>query len=128
MQLFFDKSFEMGEHNGLNFIPGKVVSLKKLSKKKEIKVPQISWNKIKFLKESEETIVQKDLFDKSFYFIHSYIAQLDDQKNLLGYSNYYDLSVPAIIHSENILGCQFHPEKSGKNGLKLLKNILENLK
>ena len=80
MQLFLTKSFEMGEHNGLDFIPGKVISLKKLSKKKEIKVPQISWNKIKFLKESEGGIVQKDLFDKSFYFIHSYIAQLDDQK------------------------------------------------
>ncbi len=128
MQLFLTKSFEMGEHNGLDFIPGKVISLKKLSKKKEIKVPQISWNKIKFLKESEVAIVQKDLYDKSFYFIHSYMAQLDDKKNLLGYSNYYDLSIPAIIHSENILGCQFHPEKSGKNGLKLLKNILKNLK
>jgi glutamine amidotransferase len=128
MQLFLTKSFEMGEHNGLDFIPGKVISLKKLSKKKEIKVPQISWNKIKFLKESEGAIVQKDLFDKSFYFIHSYMAQLDDKKNLLGYSNYYDLSIPAIIHSENILGCQFHPEKSGKNGLKLLKIILKNLK
>ena len=116
MQLFLTKSFEMGEHNGLDFIAGKVISLKKLSKK-EIKVPQISWNKIKFLKEREGGIVQKDLFDKSFYFIHSYIAQLDDQKNLLGYSNYYDLSVPAIIHSENILGCQFHPEKVAKMDL-----------
>ena len=56
------------------------------------------------------------------------MAQLDNQKNLLGYCNYYDLSIPAIIRSENILGCQFHPEKSGKNGLILLKNVLENLK
>lgn len=128
MQLLLTKSFEMGEHKGLNFIPGKVTFLKKLSKKKEIKVPQINWNKIKFLNENKSTILLKNLNDKNFYFIHSYMAQLDNKKNLLGYCNYFDLSIPAIIHSENILGCQFHPEKSGKNGLILLKNVLENLK
>mgnify|MGYP001226605647 FL=1 len=128
MQLFLTKSFEMGEHDGLDFISGEVISLKKLSKNKEIKVPQINWNKIKFVKESKTINIQKNLLNKSFYFIHSYMAKLTDQKNLLGYCNYYDLSIPAVIQSENILGCQFHPEKSGKNGLTIFKNILSELK
>jgi len=128
MQLFLTKSFEMGEHDGLDFISGEVISLNKLSKNKEIKVPQINWNKIKFVKESKTINIQKNLLNKSFYFIHSYMAKLTDQKNLLGYCNYYDLSIPAVIQSENILGCQFHPEKSGKNGLTIFKNILSELK
>jgi len=128
MQLFLTKSFEMGEHDGLDFISGEVISLNKLSKNKEIKVPQINWNKIKFAKESKTINIQKNLLNKSFYFIHSYMAKLTDQKNLLGYCNYYDLSIPAVIQSENILGCQFHPEKSGKNGLTIFKNILIELK
>jgi len=128
MQLFLTKSFEMGEHDGLDFISGEVISLNKLSKNKEIKVPQINWNKIKFVKESKTINIQKSLLNKSFYFIHSYMAKLTDQKNLLGYCNYYDLSIPAVIQSENILGCQFHPEKSGKNGLTIFKNILSELK
>ena len=128
MQLFLTKSFEMGEHDGLDFISGEVISLNKLSKNKEIKVPQINWNKIKFVKESKTINIQKNLLNKSFYFIHSYMAKLTDQKNLLGYCNYYDLSIPAVMQSENILGCQFHPEKSGKNGLTIFKNILSELK
>ena len=128
MQLFLTKSFEMGEHDGLDFISGEVISLSKLSNNKEIKVPQINWNKIKFVKESKTINIQKNLLNKSFYFIHSYMAKLTDQKNLLGYCNYYDLSIPAVIQSENILGCQFHPEKSGKNGLTIFKNILSELK
>ena len=58
MQLFLTKSFEMGEHDGLDFISGEVISLNKLSKNKEIKVPQINWNKIKFAKESKTINIQ----------------------------------------------------------------------
>tara|TARA_B100000674_G_C37853206_1_gene921016 strand:- start:600 stop:1235 length:636 start_codon:yes stop_codon:yes gene_type:complete len=127
MQLFFSKSYEMGEHNGLNFIPGEVVSIKKFSKINDIKIPQINWNKIKITDNYEKKIISEELNGKSFYFIHSYMAKIKNQKNLISFCSYYDLIVPAIVKSENVLGCQFHPEKSGKNGLKLLKNILNNL-
>ena len=126
MQLFFSNSKEMGDHEGLNFISGEVVAMKSLSKMKDIKSPQINWNELKVHKDLGK-IINKELNNRSFYFVHSYMANLKDNKNLIAYCNYYDLRVPAIVQSDNIFGCQFHPEKSGKNGLKLLENILKNL-
>lgn len=126
MQLFFSKSKEMGDHEGLNFIKGEVVAMTSLSKMKDIKSPQINWNELKVHKDLEQ-IINSELNNRSFYFVHSYMANLKDNKNLIAYCDYYDLRVPAIVQSDNVFGCQFHPEKSGKNGLKLLKNILENL-
>lgn len=126
MQLFFSNSKEMGDHEGLNFISGEVVAMKSLSKMKDIKSPQINWNELKVHKDLGK-IIDKELNNRSFYFVHSYMANLKDDKNLIAYCNYYDLSVPAIVQSDNVFGCQFHPEKSGKNGLKLLENILKNL-
>ncbi len=126
MQLFFSNSKEMGDHEGLNFISGEVVAMKSLSKMKDIKSPQINWNELKVHKDLGK-IINKELNNRSFYFVHSYMANLKDNKNLIAFCNYYDLSVPAIVQSDNVFGCQFHPEKSGKNGLKLLENILKNL-
>ncbi len=125
MQLLLSKSFEMGEHDGLNLISGKVISIKKLSKFSNIKVPHIKWNKIKLLNENDEKIFPNELIDKNYYFIHSYMAKLKDETNLITYCKYRDLNIPAIIKLNNIIGCQFHPEKSGKNGLKLLNTIIE---
>ena len=126
MQLFFSNSKEMGDHEGLNFISGEVVAMKSLSKMKDIKSPQINWNELKVQNDLGK-IIDKELNNRSFYFVHSYMANLKDDKNLIAYCNYYDLRVPAIVQSDNVFGCQFHPEKSGKNGLKLLENILKNL-
>ncbi len=126
MQLFFSKSKEMGNHEGLNFISGEVVAMTSLSKIGDIKSPQINWNELKVHNDLGQ-IINSELNNRSFYFVHSYMANLKDDKNLIAYCNYYDLRVPAIVQSDNIFGCQFHPEKSGKNGLKLLENILKNL-
>lgn len=126
MQLFFSKSKEMGNHEGLNFISGEVVAMTSLSKIGDIKSPQINWNELKVHNDLGQ-IINSELNNRSFYFVHSYMANLKDEKNLIAYCNYYDLRVPAIVQSDNIFGCQFHPEKSGKNGLKLLENILKNL-
>ena len=81
------------------------------------------WDK-RIFKDFDNT---KEFNNRSFYFVHSYMANLKDSNNLIAYCDYYDLRVPAIVQSDNVFGCQFHPEKSGKNGLKLLKNILKNL-
>ena len=125
MQVFLTKSYEMGEHNGLNFIDGEVVELKKKSKLSKLKVPHISWNEI-FINSNAQNknILNKAIFNKNYYFIHSYLAVTKDEKNTIAHSNYYDVKVPAILNYKNIFGCQFHPEKSGKNGLEFLKNII----
>jgi len=124
MQLFFSKSYEMGVEKGLDYIPGEVVSIKNTSKIKDIKSPNINWNKLEICRDTNK-IIPEDLINKSFYFIHSYMVNVEDNKNLIGYYLYYDLKIPAVVKLENIIGLQFHPEKSGKNGLKLLKNIFE---
>ena len=126
MQLFFSKSKEMGDHEGLNFISGDIVAMTSLSKIGDIKSPQINWNELKVHNDFGQ-IINGELNNRSFYFVHSYMANLKDDKNLIAYCNYYDLRVPAIVQSDNVFGCQFHPEKSGKNGLRLLENILKNL-
>ena len=62
---------------------------------------------------------------RSFYFVHSYMAYPKNKFDLVAYCRYYNISVPAIVKSDNVIGFQFHPEKSGKNGLEILKNTIE---
>jgi len=124
MQIFLTKSYEMGEHEGLNFIDGKVISLKKFTKKKMIKSPHTSWNELYFNKKVKFELLDSNLLKKDFYFVHSYLAITKEKKNTYAFSKYYDVQIPAIIGKNNIIGCQFHPEKSGINGLNFLKNTL----
>ena len=125
MQIFLTKSYEMGEHKGLNFIEGEVKKINHDNKIKNLKVPHISWNEI-FLNENAQEIkkLNKNILNKSYYFVHSYLAITKKKNDTLAYCQYFDIKIPAIINYENILGCQFHPEKSGKNGLQFLKNII----
>ncbi len=128
MQILFTKSFEMGEHNGLNLIDGTVEKINKTSNNKGIKVPHISWNEIFFEKNTKfETKLNDELNGRSFYFVHSYMAIPKKKDNLVAKCKYFDVEVPAIVQREKIVGFQFHPEKSGKNGLKLLKQTIKNL-
>ncbi len=124
MQIFLTKSYEMGEHEGLNFIDGKVISLKKFTKKKMIKSPHTSWNELYFNKKVKFELLDSNLLKKDFYFVHSYLAITKEKKNTYAFSKYHDVQIPAIIGKNNIIGCQFHPEKSGINGLNFLKNTL----
>ena len=62
--------------------------------------------------------------NKDYYFVHSYLAITSKPQNTFAYCKYFDVKVPAILTQENIIGCQFHPEKSGKTGLVFLKNAL----
>lgn len=125
MQLLLTKSFEMGEHNGLNLIKGIV---KKLEPKKEIvKIPHINWSKIKLNDNLLDEINLKEFNDRYFYFVHSFISITEQKNNTISFCKYYDLEIPAIIKKNNILGCQFHPEKSGKNGLNFLSKIITDL-
>ena len=113
MQYLFEKSYENGEWNGLGFFKG---NIKKLSAEK---LPQIGWNKLNIVK---KTRLLKDVRSDSYvYYINSYAA---DTKYAIA-SSFYGNEFAAVIASGNVFATQFHPEKSGKVGLKILKNFVE---
>lgn len=115
MQLLFDESDEGKRTEGLRILPGKI-------KKFEIdlKVPQIGWNSLKIDGECE---VLKDTSEDSYvYFVHSHYVELENN-NLLNAHCEYEVNVPAIVSRDNVIGIQFHPEKSGDVGLKMLGNF-----
>jgi glutamine amidotransferase len=116
MQLLFTKSYEGGEYPGLDLIRGEVVRLPD-----SVKVPQMGWNAIRSTKDS---LILKDVIDgEFFYFVHSYYCRAE--KDVVVAYTEYGVEVPAIVESGNVLGTQFHPEKSGRAGLTILKNFLE---
>ena len=125
MQILFSKGFEMGSHSGLNFIEGKVDKITKEQNNKKIKIPHINWSNLFFVNENSKFNFNKNFSGRSFYFVHSYMAFLKNENDLVAYCKYYDIKVPAIVKSDNVIGFQFHPEKSGKNGLEILKNTIE---
>lgn len=122
LQLLLSSSSEFGFTEGLNLIPGKVNKLKfkDADKFKSFRVPFIGWNKINIVKESS---IYSGLRNESFYyFVHSFSADLDDDRHLSSFSIYGDSKVTSSIEIDNIFATQFHPEKSGQEGLKIYKN------
>lgn len=118
MQLLFEKSYEFGCHDGLGLIPGNIVSFEGRIAS-SLKIPEIGWNELKLNKES----VLYDGFSggEYVYFVHSYFADCDS-KYVSAFSE-YDIEFPASVEYGNVFGCQFHPEKSGRTGLKILENF-----
>ena len=91
-----------------------------LSKLGDIKSPQINWNELK-VQNDLGRIINRELNNRSFYFVHSYMANLKDNNNLIAYCNYYDLRVPAIVQSDNVLAVNFTLKKAEKMVLNYLK-------
>ncbi|URZ01426.1 imidazole glycerol phosphate synthase subunit HisH [Clostridium felsineum] len=117
MQLLFEESEEVTKTKGLGLIKGRIIKIKT-----EFKIPQIGWNSINIPKECE---LLKGVLEKSYvYFVHSYCAALENKDNLNAYCD-YGAKIPAVVSSKNVFGIQFHPEKSGEIGLKMLKNFWE---
>lgn len=120
MQLLFDNSLEYGNHKGLGLIPGSVVPLKERIPE-ELKVPHIGWNKL-ILKEGESLF--KYLTGNSFaYYVHSYYA--DTAEKYITAQSEYGILVTGAVRKANVFGTQFHPEKSGSDGLQMLKAFCE---
>ncbi|ADG41175.1 amidotransferase [Leuconostoc kimchii IMSNU 11154] len=111
MQLLFDSSTEFGETSGLGLIPGEVVTL---PQKQGFKVPQMGWNQNNVAIENSLTQGIKDEFT---YFVHSYYVKTDAK--YIAASVDYGVQVPSIVIKDNIIGAQFHPEKSGEVGLRV---------
>ena len=125
MQLLLDKSFEFGETIGLGLIGGEVSKIPEIGMNGEThKVPHIGWNELLLTDDNLHWL--KPLNTKgAVYFVHSYMANLKNNENLICYANYDGLSIPAVIEKDNIIGCQFHPEKSGTIGLNILKEFIK---
>lgn len=128
-QLLLTKSEEFGDTYGLNLIPGIVKKIlnTRAAEKNSIKIPHIGWSEIykSYKLEAKSKKLLKDISEKNFfYFIHSYIFLVKNNLHLLCYTRYENIKIPAIIGFKNVFGCQFHPEKSGKIGIKLIENFI----
>ena len=123
MQLLVTNSEEFGENNGLNLIKGEVKKLKSTNKKK-YKIPHVGWNSIIFKENAYSNNLLKNVRNLSnFYFTHSFAVKTTLEENTLAETIYSDNSFSSIILKENILGVQFHPEKSGIAGEKMIRNF-----
>ncbi len=116
MQMLFEYSYEYGKHKGLGILKGNIIKFDE----KIDKVPQIGWNEIKVLKENK---LLDGVDGKYVYFVHSY--HVDSSDCSIAETTYADVTYPSAIHYKNIYATQFHPEKSGEVGLKILKNFGE---
>lgn len=116
MQLIFEKGYEFGEYDGLSLIKGDVRKMEA----PELIIPHMGWNKLEKLNDCRLMDGIKD--DEYVYFVHSYKAHCED-KDISAYCEYGG-RVPALVHDGKfVYGAQFHPEKSGETGLKILKNF-----
>lgn len=116
MQLFFTESEEDGIHRGLNLLKGRVIKLPS-----SVKIPQMGWNSIEIKKESPflEGVNTGDYF----YFVHSFYAL--PREDVTVATTFYGIEFPAIVQKGHLFATQFHPEKSGKAGLKILENFVK---
>lgn len=124
MQMLFEKSSEFGETMGLGFIEGNV---EKFTLQKGIKIPHIAWTAISSNKINswENTILNNIDINSDMYHVHSYYAKPKDTENILSFSMYNEFKYCSTVQKGSIFGCQYHPEKSGEEGLKIIKNFID---
>lgn len=120
MQMLFEESFEYGQHRGLGLLRGRIVPIKG-AVPESYKIPHIGWNALHFQRES-------DLFryineNDCVYFVHSFYA--DDCSDSVIATAEYGKELTAAVQKDNVMGCQFHPEKSGRVGLNILRAFCE---
>ena len=122
MQLLFDRGFEYGEHPGLGLVPGQVVDLHDDLEDKSLKVPHMGWNSLQIVKDDPLFKYFQD--GEYVYYVHSFYAK-DCAASTLGTSRYGNVAVTGVVRNGNVWGTQFHPEKSGDAGLRLLRAFAE---
>jgi len=121
MQLLFEKGFEYGEHEGLGLIKGEVRPIAEVIPE-GLKIPHIGWNALHFT--GEKSPIFRYLDEGDFvYFVHSFYGKNDDGSVIA--TAEYGTHLTAAVGRGNVFGCQFHPEKSGNVGLKILKAFCE---
>ena len=116
MQLLFDKGYEFGEHDGLGLLRGSVVPMQG-SIPPELKIPQMGWNAL--IQKHRHPLLDEVQEGDCVYFVHSFYAA--DCNDSLVATTEYGRELTAVVAKDNVMGCQFHPEKSGNVGLKILR-------
>ncbi|PCJ99074.1 MAG: imidazole glycerol phosphate synthase subunit HisH [Zetaproteobacteria bacterium] len=127
MQLMAARGMEHGVTAGLDWIEGDVIPIK--PNDKSLKIPHMGWNELHYLSANDQQdnrhfVLRNTDSSENFYFVHSFMFQCIYNHNCLAMTEYGGL-IPAIIGRDNMIGMQFHPEKSHKAGLKLLSNFLD---
>ena len=128
MQLLMSESEEFGLHKGLDLIKGRVISLKSVNEINEegYKVPHIDWSElVQDNKRGDNTILSKIPNKAEVYFVHSFHVVPENKAYILAKTVYGKQDICGVIKKDNIMGCQFHPEMSGKVGLQIYKNFCE---
>ena len=125
MQLMLTESVEFGQHKGLNLIPGKTKKFESKSIDGEyFAVPQIQWNQLKKSNNVDKNDFFNFLNDGDYmYFVHSYYCVTKLKSTIVTTTNYAGEEYPSIIQYKNCIGIQFHPEKSGLNGINIYKKL-----
>lgn len=126
-QLMMSESFELGHFQGLNFIPGKVVKFAGLEK--VFKIPHMGWNKIYSPTTTtwQNTILNNLPKNSWMYFVHSYLLEPENPENILALTEYGGKTFCSAVKKDNAIGLQFHPEKSGELGLKIIENFIKQI-
>lgn len=121
LQLLFTESTEGGLYSGLDVLKGRVVHLPE-----GLKVPHMGWNTVRII-DATNPLVEGLSREEYVYFVHSYYAETNDKRSVVALTE-YGVDFPSIVAKKDVFATQFHPEKSGKAGLKILKNFLNNVR
>lgn len=125
MQMMLEESGEFGVSQGLGIIPGKVVRIEDTTEAGEFqKVPHVGWNELRYTRTTEDTILKGVPEGERMYFVHSYTARPKEESYRLADTYYGGRRLSAVIQKGKCYGTQFHPEKSGEWGLKILQNFM----
>jgi len=124
MQVLMDASFEFGRHQGLGLIPGSVKAFPATHPDEGFKIPHMGWNDVVLASEIEPHPVLAPLVGQQAYFVHSYVCVPSEPRHILAACSYGAYPFAAAIGRDNIVGVQFHPEKSQRAGLALLEAFI----
>lgn len=117
MQVLFERGYEGKEYAGLGLLQGEIVKMVDPN----VKIPHIGWNGLEIAQDDE---LLKEVTKAFVYYVHSYYARGYREQDLIASSQYGNLKIPGLFHKDNIYAAQFHPEKSGKDGLQILANFV----
>ena len=130
MQMLLTESEEFGLHAGLNLVPGRVIKIpdRDAAGSRVRKIPHIGWDALRYPPDRDgwsDSLLENTRVGEYFYFVHSFMAVPENPEDVLAECDYSGARITAVVAHQNVMGCQFHPEKSSEAGLRLLNRFLE---